>query len=243
MSRSEVNHIFGFGEVVPQTINGASSQDVLRDSTVAEEIANATLHGIGVLISIAAIALMAYWGGVNGDAVHVVSTAIFGITLLAVYLSSTLYHSFSNSRYERLLETFDHCAIYLLIAGTYTPMTLVVLGGAWGWSLFGVIWAMAVCGIAFRLLVPVDRFQALSTLFYLGMGWAGIIAIEPLIENMEVGGLWLLLAGVLSYSLGIIFYLWRRLPFSHAIWHLFVLGGSVTHFLCIFFYVIPASPI
>lgn len=222
--------------VAPKTL-----QQKIAEHTASffEEVANSLTHGIGLGLSIACLALMAYWSAVNGNVWHIVSTAVFGLSMVMLYLASTMYHIFARSRWANLLETFDHCAIYLLIAGTYTPICLVTIHGAWGWAIFGTIWAMAIVGIVFKLATSVEKFQVVSTLMYLGMGWVGMIGIVPLVESMANGGLWLLLAGCLFYTLGIPFYLWRSLPFSHAIWHTFVLCGTACHFAMTFVYVIP----
>ena len=166
------------------------------------------------------------------------ATAIFGATLVLLYTSSTLYHSFRNEGTKRLLRKFDHAAIFLLIAGTYTPFLLVNLRGPWGWSLFGVIWALAGAGVALKFWFT-GRFRVGSTLLYIGMGWLVMVAVRPMQSNVPPAALWLLLAGGLSYTLGTVFYLWKRLPYHHAIWHLFVLGGSVCHFCAVFTAVIP----
>lgn len=208
---------------------------------VAEEAANVITHGLGAILSVAALTLMVVFASLNAGALEVVASAIFGVTLVLLYLASAVYHAFSWSRHSKLLELFDHCGIYLLIAGTYTPYALLGLSTAWGWSIFGVAWGMAIIGIAFKLYAGPDRFIGISTLSYLVMGWVGAIAAWPMIQTAPEGALWFVLAGGISYSVGVIFYIWRRLPFSHAIWHLFVLGGSALHFLGVFFYLIPEA--
>jgi hemolysin III len=162
---------------------------------------------------------------------------IYGATLVFLYLFSTLYHSFQEPRINKLLQVFDHAAIFLLIAGTYTPFTLVTLRGPLGWALFGVIWAMALFGVAFQTTL-LRRHIALSLGLYIGMGWAVVVAARPLMEAMPLPGVILLAAGGLAYTLGVIFYVWHRLPYHHAIWHLFVLAGSALHFFAILLYVI-----
>ncbi len=205
--------------------------------TIAEEIANTVTHGFGMLLSIAALAILVGFSSTNGDTWQIVSSSIFGATLVLLYGASTLYHGIPHPQSRDILQKLDHAAIYLLIAGTYTPFLLVSLRGAWGWSLFGVIWSIAIIGIVFEF-INWKPFRRISLALYLGMGWIVIIAIEPMLENVASGGLLLLLLGGLSYSLGVIFYVWDKLSFNHAIWHLFVLTGSIFHFFSILFYVI-----
>ena len=203
-----------------------------------EETANRLTHGLGAAFSVAGLVLMVAFSARYGDAWLVVSTAIFGATLVMLYTASTVYHSFRDERLSRLLQKFDHAAIFLLIAGTYTPFVLVTLRGPWGWSLFGVVWGMAAAGVALKFWFA-GRFTVLSTLIYIIMGWLVLIAVKPLSVALPAGGMRLLVAGGLCYTGGAVFYLWRRLPYHHAIWHLFVLGGSVCHWASVFWYVIP----
>jgi hemolysin III len=203
-------------------------------------MANRLTHGVGAALSVAGLILLIVYAARFGTAWHVVSTAIFGATLVLLYTSSTLYHSFSNERTRQLLQKFDHAAIFLLIAGTYTPFTLVTLRGPWGWSLFGVVWGLAVIGVSLKFWFA-GRFRLGSTLIYLGMGWLVMVAIKPLLAALPSGGLQLLVAGGLCYTGGAVFYLWKRLPYQHAIWHLFVLGGSACHWAAIFLHVVPAA--
>ena len=199
-----------------------------RSCTPAEEIANALTHVLGLVASIAACAILVTLGALRGSAWHVVSSAIFGATLILLYTASTLYHSVQAERAKARLRVFDHCAIYLLIAGTYTPFTLVGLRGGWGWSLFGVVWGLAVAGVVFKLFFT-GRFVRLSTAIYLGMGWLVLIAVVPMMQRLSAPTLAWLVAGGVAYTVGTVFYLNRRLPFAHAVWHVFVLGGSVCH--------------
>jgi hemolysin III len=208
--------------------------------TPREELANALTHGFGAALSVAGLAVLVSLASVRGDAWSVTATAIFGATLVLLYTASTLYHSFQGESLKRLLRKVDHAAIFLLIAGTYTPFLLVSLRGPWGWSLFGVIWALAITGVVLKFWFT-GRAKVLSTLLYLAMGWLVVIAINPLRQSVAPAGLWLLLAGGLSYTLGTVFYLWRRLPYHHAVWHLFVLGGSVCHFFAVFVAVVPSA--
>jgi len=164
--------------------------------------------------------------------------AIFVLSLLALYAASTLYHAIPDSRAKRVLRIVDHSAIYLLIAGSYTPFTLGLLRGALGWSLLGIVWGLATTGILFKLVFGV-RYPHLSTLFYLGMGWLAVVALRPLASALPGPGLALLLAGGLCYTGGVLFYVWDRPRYHHAVWHLFVLGGSTCHYLAVLWYVVP----
>ncbi len=213
--------------------------DVTRYST-GEEIANAVTHGVGALLSIAGLAVLVSFASLYGDAWHIVSASIFGASLILLYTSSTLYHSIWHSRARQILQRFDHSAIFLLIAGTYTPFALVNLRGPWGWAMLGLVWSMALLGIALQCC-PRKRNERLSLALYLGMGWMALAAIKPFLAHVEPGGLILLVIGGLSYSLGVIFYVWEKLSYNHAIWHGFVLAGSVFHFFAVLFYVIPGA--
>jgi hemolysin III len=158
--------------------------------------------------------------------------------MVFLYIASALYHSSWNPRHKHILKIIDHACIYLLIAGTYTPFTLVTLRGSWGWSLFTLVWGLALVGIIFQVFF-VYRFRILATLAYLLMGWIIVIAVKPLVTQLPLGGLVWLIAGGLAYTAGAVFYVWKRLPYSHAIWHLFVICGSLCHFFAVLFYVIP----
>ncbi len=206
--------------------------------SVGEEIANSITHGVGALLSVAGLAVLIGFASLRGNAWHITSCSIFGTTLILLYVASTLYHSIPLPEVKIILRQIDHSAIYLLIAGTYTPFLLVSLRGPWGWSLFGIIWGIAISGI-FLKTTSFGRLPGVSLSFYLAMSWIIIIAIKPMIAVLDKGGLELLLLGGLTYTAGIIFYCWEKLPYSHAIWHLFVLAGSCFHFFAILFYVIP----
>ncbi len=206
--------------------------------SIGEEIANSVTHGTGIVLAVAGLAVLTAFAAHNGNAWHVVACSIFGAALVLCYTTSTLYHSIQIERVKRVLRALDHSAIFLLIAGTYTPFTLVSLHGAWGWSLFGVIWGLAVVGIALRLLLK-GRLHGVVVGLYVAMGWTMVVATRPLMEHLAPGGLALLAGGGLVYTAGVIFYRWRRLPYHHAIWHGFVLLGSALHFFAVLFYVIP----
>ena len=208
--------------------------------TPREELANSLTHGLGVALSIAGLVLMVVFSARYGDAWQVVSTTVFGATLVLLYSSSTIYHSFRDEQLKHVLQKFDHAAIFLLIAGTYTPFALITLRGPWGWSIFGVVWGLAVVGITLKFWFA-GRFRLASTLIYIGMGWLVMVAIKPLVALLPPGGLRLLIAGGLCYTGGAAFYLWKRLPYHHAIWHLFVLAGSACHWAAVFLYLIPAA--
>jgi len=198
-----------------------------------EEFVNVLSHGVGLLLSIAALTLMVVFASLDGNAWHIVGAAIFGASLVVLYLASTLFHGVRKPDVRRWLNVFDHAAIYILIAGTYTPFLLVTLNGAWGWSLFGVIWGLAIAGVVFKIFFT-GRFNAVSTIVYVLMGWLIVIAIVPLFENLPTAGLIWLVAGGISYSVGAVFFMFDRLPFNHAIFHFLVLGGSVCHFFAVF---------
>ena len=205
-----------------------------------EELANGITHGIGTLLSMGGLAVLVAFATRFGDVWHIVSCSVFGVTLLLMYTASTLYHSIPLPRVKTVLRVIDHSAIFFLIAGTYTPFTLVNLRGPWGWSLFGIVWGIALLGVAFQVTL-LRRWEIASIGLYVAMGWVVVVAIKPLLASVAPAGLALLLTGGLSYTLGIIFYKWRRLPYHHAVWHLFVLAGSTLHFFAILLYVIPAA--
>ena len=203
-----------------------------------DELASSVLHGIGILLSIAGLAILVAYAALLGDARAVVASAVFGSALILCYTASTLYHAIPGELPKRVLRTLDHIAIFVLIAGTYTPFTLIALPGAWGWSLFGAIWALAIAGSALELGL-LKRSRKLAVLLYVAMGWVGRIAFKPLSAHLETGGMVLLIAGGVAYTAGVPFYLARRMPYHHTVWHFFVLAGSVLHYLAVLLYVIP----
>jgi hemolysin III len=205
-----------------------------------EELAHGISHGIGAGLSIAGLIVLLVTAIGNGNLWHVVSAAIYGSSLILLYLASALYHLFSSPGIKKFFQKLDHTMIYVLIAGTYTPLTLITLRGAWGWTLFGLVWGMALCGLVLELFVK-KRIQWASLTLYLSMGWLMVIAIKPLVGSLATGGLILLLTGGLFYTFGIIFYVWKKLSYHHAIWHLFVMAGSSTHFFAILYYVMPPA--
>ncbi|MDR3419027.1 MAG: hemolysin III family protein [Nevskia sp.] len=209
--------------------------------TFGEELAHGLTHGIGALLAIAGLTILVAKAAVGGHTRDIVAGSIFGSALVLMYTASTLFHSIPLPATKRVLRIIDHCLIYVLIAGTYTPFTLLALRGGLGWGLFGFTWGLALVGTVFKIFTT-GRFEALSLLIYLLMGWCGLVAVKPLLHAMSPGGLWLLLAGGLCYSFGVIFYAWERLRYHHAIWHGFVLAGSICHYLSVLFYVIPGPP-
>lgn len=207
-----------------------------------EEIANSITHGIGMLLAIGGTVVLIVYAALYGNGWHIVSCSIFGAALILLYLASTLYHAIQHPGAKPILRILDHSAILVLIAGTYTPITLVSLRGPWGWTLFAIIWSLAVVGILVET-TGLRRFRAGMLGLYVIMGWAVVAAVKPMLHQVGSGGLWLLLAGGLAYTGGITFYLWERLPYNHAIWHLFVMAGSVLHYLAVLLYIIPGAGI
>lgn len=197
--------------------------------SLGEEIANSITHGTGVGLSIAALVILVVFAAKRSDVWKVVSFSIYGATLISMYLCSTLYHAFRNPKLKRFFRILDHSNIFLLIAGTYTPVTIGTIRGGWGWTLFGVIWGLAILGINLKIFA-LGKLKWLSILIYILMGWMILIAINPLRKTMDSTFLaWMLIGGA-CYTLGVLFYLFRKLPYHHSIWHLFVLGGSISHF-------------
>ncbi len=207
-----------------------------REQTLNEEIANSVTHGLGAGLSVAALSILVTLAGLEGDPWRIVSFSIFGTALILLYLASTLYHAFQNPRVKRFFNMMDHSMIFILIAGSYTPFTLVTLRGAWGWTLFGLIWGFALAGVTFKIIFK-RRFMMVSVGFYLAMGWLVVIAMKPLIDALPPWGLGWLAIGGACYTLGVVFYIFDRLPYWHTIWHLFVLGGSFSHFFAVLWFV------
>jgi hemolysin III len=205
-----------------------------------EEVANSLIHGLGIVLSIAGLTALIAAAALSGGTREIASCAIYGITLILLYTTSTLYHSVSLPAPKQILRTLDHVSIFLLIAGTYTPFVLIALRGVWGWSLFGVTWMLAILGVIFEL-TPLHRYRGMMVALYIGMGWVGLIALKPLVAALPAAGLWLLFGGGVSYTFGVLFYVWRSLRYHHAIWHLFVLGGSVLQYFAVLWYVLPKA--
>jgi hemolysin III len=213
---------------------------VQTQPNLGDILANAITHGIGVVLAVAGAAYLIA-ASTRGTTWNIVGCSVFAATLILVYLSSTLYHSLFTTRAQHALQALDHSAIYLLIAGTYTPFTLISLRGTVGWVLFGVVWTLAVAGVIFKCLA-VGRFAVASVLVYLFQGWVVVFAARPLLHAIGWHGIMWLGAGGLAYTLGIAFFAFDRLRYFHAIWHVFVLAGSVAHYFAILFYVFPPRP-
>jgi hemolysin III len=206
----------------------------------SEERANALTHSLGLLLSLVGIPGLVVLAARHGDAWHVVSCSVYGAALIVLYAASTLYHFTRTASWKRFFRVADHACIYLLIAGTYTPFTLVMLSSGWGWTLFGLVWGFAALGIGFKVF-GTGRYELVSTATYVAMGWVALVATKPLLEQLPPGCLAWLLAGGITYTVGVVFYAFDRTPFLHAVWHLFVLGGSACHYVAVVRYVLPSS--
>lgn len=203
-----------------------------------EEKINIITHAIGIGLSIVALVLLVVFASLYGNVWHIVSFSIYGASLVSLYIASTVYHSIQNPKWRYRFNIVDHSAIYILIAGTYTPFTLVTLNGTVGWVIFGITWGIAAIGIIFKIFFT-GRFDIISTIAYVAMGWIVIFAINPLIENLSVNGLFWLFLGGIFYTIGAVIYAIRKIKFNHAIFHVFVLLGSTSHFFAVFFHVLP----
>ncbi|NLO33223.1 MAG: hemolysin III family protein [Candidatus Hydrogenedentes bacterium] len=212
-----------------------------KEYSIVEEVLNSATHGVGVALSIAGMVWLIIRAVRWGDGLSIVSAIVFGLSLLALYLASTLYNAIPCINAKRVLRVFDHCAIYLLIAGTYTPFLLVSMRDApgWGWTLFGVLWGIACVGCGFKAFFT-GRFDRVSTAMYIAMGWIVLIAIKPAITYIPLGALIMMAIGGLAYTFGVFFYVYNRIPFNHAIWHCFVMAGSAIHFFAVIIYVLGA---
>ena len=226
----------GGNPVVP-----AASAATLTPS-LREELWNALTHGLGVIASLAGGAVLITLAAVFGGAREIVAATVFAVALLLLYVASTLYHAIPHPVAKSRLKVFDHCAIFLLIAGTYTPFTLVSLRGTWGWTLFGVVWGLASLGIVFKLFFT-GRFKLVSTLLYIALGWLVVVAWGPMRSAMSASTLTWLIAGGITYTAGTVFYMSRKIPYAHGIWHLFVLGGSAFHFVAVLDVVLRGAPL
>jgi hemolysin III len=217
----------------------AHTEPKLHYST-GEEIAHSISHGIGAGLAIVALVVLLMHAYHLGDGWRLACFTVYGISLISVFTTSTLYHAFQHPPTKRVFQVLDHAAIFLLIAGTYTPFTLVSLGGVFGWTIFGLIWVMAVAGIVLKVSY-MNRLERLGHWMYLGMGWIGLLALYPLVHVLPINGVFWLLAGGLFYSVGVLFYVGNRFAYTHFVWHLFVMGGALCHFVAIFKYVSPLS--
>lgn len=205
--------------------------------TTGEEISHSVTHGIGTALSIAGLVISVVMAAQTGDALKILSFVIFGVSMILLYTASTLYHAFTHKKVKNVFRYMDHIAIFILIAGTYTPIALILLKGAWGWTLFGLAWGFAIAGIIYQA-VFLNRFKWISISIYLGMGWLAVVAIQPLMAVMPFGLFLWILAGGLFYTLGSVFYLIDSIKFFHFIWHLFVIAGTVCHFFGLIFYLL-----
>ena len=203
------------------------------EASVREEVANALTHGLAAAAALAGSSVLITLAALFGDGWQLAGAIVYGVTLLLLYLASTLYHAIPHTTAKARLKVFDPCAIFLLIAGTYTPCALVGLRGPWGWSLLGIVWGLAIIGCVFKLFFT-GRFKGLSTMVYIGMGWIALVAIEPSLRLLSTWTLSWVLAGGIAYTLGTLFYMSRRLTYAHAIWHGFVILGSVCHFVAVY---------
>lgn len=213
----------------------------LPEYSLGEEIANAITHGVATVLSLAGLAALitlGVWRG--GDAGQIASVVVYGTTLVLTHLASTLYHSLTHWRAKAVFRVLDHASIYLLIAGTYTPFLVIRLWNPWGWTLLGIVWVMAVLGVLFKSLF-LGRLRKASVVTYIAMGWLIVVASRQIVEHIPFGALVLLFAGGLIYTLGIVFYAWKKLPFNHAIWHLMVLAAGMCHYFAIYLYLLPAG--
>jgi hemolysin III len=208
-----------------------------RSWTFGEELAHSITHGVGLLAAVAGLVLLLVLAAATRDPWRVAACSVYATTLVLLYAASTLYHALSRTRARRVFRVLDHSAIFLLIAGTYTPFALVSLRGPWGWTLLVIIWSLAVAGVAAKALFGA-RWPVVSTALYIGMGWTALIALKPLAEHVPAGGIAWLVAGGLAYTGGVVFFAWTRLRYSHAIWHVFVLAGSVCHYMAVVLYVV-----
>ncbi len=213
---------------------------VPHEETQAEETASTITHAIGGIFAVAGLVLLVVYATLAHDARRIAAVSVYGASLVLMYSASTCYHLVRPPSLKRILKIVDHASIYLLIAGTYTPILLISMRGTWGFSLLGIVWAMAGTGVILKLFY-VDRFEALSTSIYVLMGWLVLIAAKSLFASVPHGGIVWLFAGGISYTGGVLFYRWDELPFNHAIWHLFVIAGSVCHFLAVLFYILPVT--
>ena len=228
------------GDLAPASEGPARGEKKGRDYTVGEEIANSVTHGVGVAFSIVALTLLVVWAVRYGDGWALATGIVFGSSLILLYAGSTLYHAIPFAKARHVFKIFDHAAIYLLIAGSYTPFALVTMRDAGGWWMFAVVWTLAAIGISTEAFWAY-RPRWVSAAVYLFMGWLAVFMIQPLRASMHPNGLWLLVAGGLCYTLGTVFYVYKKVPYFHMVWHLWVLAGSACHFFAVLLYVMPIA--
>ncbi len=221
-------------------MTGEDQADHGHPYSLGEEIANAVTHGLGGLLSVVALVVLVHAALTRGNSWHLASAIVYGLSMFLLYMASTLYHAISHAKARHVFKIIDHAGIYLLIAGSYTPFALLTIRDQGGWWLFGIVWSLAIIGIAFEAFW-VNRPKWMSVVVYLGMGWLAVTMIKPLLSSLEPAGVWLLFGGGLAYTFGTIFYVLKRVKFMHAVWHLWVLAGSALHFLAVMFYVFPRA--
>jgi hemolysin III len=233
-------HLEISGKVRPDVTAGdhANARTISGRDSIGEEIANSLTHGLGIIFSITGMVVLMLSSCGSGNIWRIVGCAVFSTTLILLYTASTLYHGVQEAKVKSFMRILDHSTIFLLIAGTYTPFTLVNLRGPWGWSLFGVIWGLALLGILVQTIL-LRQWVGISVALYVVMGWAVVVAVKQLLVVVAPSGMLLLLAGGLAYTSGIAFYVWHRLPYHHAIWSFFVLAGSIFHVFAVLFYAVP----
>ena len=214
-----------------------TSDNKLKFYSVGEEIVNSVTHGVGSLLAIAACVILIVTAAMKGGAMRVVSASVYGATLIMMFTMSTLYHALTNDRAKRVFRVFDHTSIFLLIAGTYTPVALVTLRGKIGCTVFGIVWGISLIGIVLNA-IDIERFKKVSVLSYIIMGWCSLLTFYQLLKTITKGGIIFLIVGGALYTVGVIFYKMKKVRYMHSIWHLFVLGGAIMHYFCIQLYVI-----
>jgi hemolysin III len=220
-------------------LNGVTNRTLAGFYTLGEEIAHSITHGIGAGLSIAGLTLLVVLAVLHGNVYQTVSFSIYGSTLIVLYVASTLYHSFQHPTVKRIFRVIDHASVFLLIAGTYTPFLLVGIRGTWGWSLLVIVWGLAILGASFKALF-IRRFQKLSVLAYILMGWLGVVGLKELLASIPVGGvIWLGVGGVI-YTVGVVFYALKKIRYTHIVWHILVLLGSICHYFAVLLYLAPA---
>jgi hemolysin III len=221
-------------------LNYLINQPSERLFTLSEEILHSVTHGIAAGLAIVGLTLLVVLAVINGNVYQIVSFSIFGSTLVLLYLASTFYHGIQNPRLKRKFKIFDHASIYLLIAGTYTPFLLIALRGTTGWTLLVVVWGIALAGVIYKILF-IERFQVLSVVSYILLGWLCVFVFKEMLVSIPMGGIIWLVVGGLFYMVGVIFYALQKIPYMHVVWHFFVLGGSICHYIAVLLYLAPAS--
>ncbi len=205
-----------------------------------QEIANSVTHGVAALTSLLGLVVLVVFASVYGSVWHIVSVSIYGMTLVLLFSASTMYHSVRSPRLKEVFHVLDHASIFLLIAGTYTPITLASMRGGWGWSLFGCVWGLSLVGICLKVFFT-GRFKGLSMLLYVAVGWVAVVAIKPIFQQVPLPSVLLIITGGVIYTLGVLFYVMKKMPYNHAIWHLFVFAAAACHYAAIMFFVVTSK--